>query len=76
MTHAEKLAYLENLGRETLSPTEVAMLLGGRPFLYNIMAKDGSLTLPFIWRGRNLRIFRQPVLDILNGTTKVSARCG
>ncbi len=67
MTHAEKLAYLDNLGRETLSPSEVAMLLGGRPFLYNIMAKDGSLKLPYIWRGRNLRIFVQPVLKLLQG---------
>ncbi len=62
-----KLAYLENLGRETVSPSELAMLLGGRPYIYNIMAKDGSLTLPYIWRGRNLRVFKEPVLNLLLG---------
>lgn len=67
MTHEEKLEYLKTMERETLNPTELAMLLGGRPFLYNTMAKDGTLRLPFIWRGRNLRIFKQPVLDLLNG---------
>ncbi len=67
MTHQEKLEYLEKTERETLSPTELAMLLGDRPFLYNVMAKDGTLRLPFIWRGRNLRIFKQPVMELLRG---------
>ena len=67
MTHAEKLEYLVTLQGETISPSELAKVLGGRPFVYNVMAKDGSLKLPFIWRGRNLRIFKQPVLELLGG---------
>ena len=67
MTHNEKVEYLVNLERETLSPTELARLLGGRPYIYNVMAKDGTLKLPHIWRGRNLRVFKQPVLDLLSG---------
>ena len=65
MTHTERIDYLNNLDREKISPSELAMLIGGNPYLYNCMARDGSLTLPYIWRGRNLRIFRQPVLDLL-----------
>lgn len=70
MTHEERIDYLENLNRETLSPSELAMLIGGSPYAYNLAAKDGALTLPHIWRGRNLRIFRQPVLDLLKGNEK------
>ena len=69
MTHKEKLEYLVSLQGETISPTELAKVLGGRPFVYNVMAKDGTLKLPFIWRGRNLRVFKQPVLELLGGDT-------
>ncbi len=67
MTHAERIDYLESLDRETISPNELAMLIGGNPYYYNIAAKTGNLTFPYIWRGRNLRIFRQPVLDLIRG---------
>ena len=67
MEHSDRIQYLENLNRETISPSELAMLLGGRPFAYNCAAREGTLTLPHIFRGRNLRIFRQPVLDLLKG---------
>ena len=67
MTHQERIDYLENLDRETISPSELAMLIGGNPYAYNISAKMGELTLPHIWRGRNLRIFRQPILDLISG---------
>ena len=70
MNHTEKLRYLETLDRETISPTELAMILGGRPFAYNVAAREGTLTLPYIFRGRNLRIFRQPVLNMLKGGVK------
>lgn len=70
MRHSERIQYLENLDRETISPSELAMLLGGRPFAYNMAARDGSLSLPHIFRGRNLRIFRQPLLDLLKGGGK------
>ncbi len=74
MTHEERINYLENLNRETISPRETAMLLGGDPYYYNLAAKDGSLTLPHIWRGRNLRIFRQPVLDLIKGHKENSSQ--
>ena len=70
MKHSDRILYLENLDRETISPSELAMVLGGRPYAYNLSARDGSLTLPYIFRGRNLRIFRQPVLDLLKGGAK------
>ena len=70
MTHKERIDYLESLDRETISPSELAVVLGGSPYLYNIMAKDSSLKLPYIWRGRNLRIFRQPVLELIKGREK------
>ena len=67
LNHAEKITFLNNIPSETLSPSELAVVLGGKPYLYNVSARDGSLTLPHIWRGRNLRIFKQPVLDLLTG---------
>ena len=70
MNHTERIRYLEDLDRETISPSELAMLLGGRPFCYNVAARDGTLTLPHFFRGRNLRIFKQPVLDMLRGNTE------
>lgn len=70
MTHTERITYLENLKDETLSPTELATVLGGRPFAYNVAARKGELGLPYVFRGRNLRIFKQPVLDLLRGNVK------
>ena len=69
MNHTEKIAYLNNIQTETISPTELAKVLGGKPYLYNVSARDGSLMLPHVWRGRNLRVFKQPVIDLLTGST-------
>ena len=69
LSHTEKILFLTNIKGETISPSELATVLGGRPYLYNVSARDGSLTLPHIWRGRNLRIFKQPVIDLLSGKT-------
>lgn len=69
MTHEERIAYLMALPGETISPTELAVVLGGDPYAYNLQAKAGKLTLPHLWRGRNLRIFRAPVLKVLQGGT-------
>ena len=46
---------------------ELARVLGGRPYLYNLEARQGMLTLPHVWRGRNLRILKAPLLRILQG---------
>ena len=67
MTHAEKLAYLESVG-ETISPTQLVRIIGGTAYGYNLSAQEGKLTLPHVWRGRNLRIFTRPLIEILGGT--------
>lgn len=65
MTHDEKIAYLKGLPKETISPTELSQVIGGNPYVYNVAAKQGMLTIPYIWHGRNLRIFKQPVIRLL-----------
>ena len=65
MSHAERIAFLEALPGETISPSELAKVLGGRPYLYNLAAKQGMLTLPHVWRGRNLRICKAPLPKLL-----------
>ena len=67
MTHEEKLDWLRKCEKETISPREASKILGGDAFYFNIAAKNGNLTLPFMWRGRNLRIFRAPILRLLEG---------
>ena len=65
MTHDERITYLKRLDKETISPTELARVIDGNPYVYNVAAKEGLLTLPYIWRGRNLRIFKEPLLRLL-----------
>ena len=67
MTHEEKLQLLRDTPGETISPRIAAKVLGGQPYIYNLEARDGTLTLPHMWRGRNLRIFKEPLINILNG---------
>ena len=76
MSHTECIQFLRSLPRETISPTELAAVLGGRPYLYNVSARDGSLHLPHLWRGRNLRILKQPVIDLLLGSATNDERTG
>ena len=65
MTHTEKLQWLRDSPNETLSPRELSRILGGDPYYYNIAAKSGTLTLPHMWRGSNLRIFKGPVIRVI-----------
>lgn len=67
MSHQERIALLESLPGETISPAQLSQILGGNPYSYSLSAKRGQLDLPHIWRGRNLRIYKQPLLDILKG---------
>ncbi len=67
MDHSERILFLRGLPEETISPKETAAVLGGEAYAYNIAAKQGKLTLPYIWRGNRLRIFKQPILDLLEG---------
>jgi hypothetical protein len=68
VTREEKLNWLRSLDRETISPTELALIEGnGHPYEYNCAAKQGKLTLPHVWHGRNLRIWKEPVIQLLSG---------
>ena len=66
MSHEEKIAFLRGCG-ETVTPAQLSQVLGGNPYTYNLMAKRGELTLPHIFRGRNLKIFTAPVIKMLEG---------
>ena len=67
MTTAEKVEWLNSLETETISPSVLAVVAGGDPYSYNIAAKEGKLDLPHFWRGRNLRIWKQPVIKLIGG---------
>lgn len=66
MTTTERIQWLQSLPAETISPRQLADVLGGEPYQYNLSAQIGKLTLPHIWRGRNLRILKQPVIKLLS----------
>ena len=67
MTSEEKIAWLESLETETISPSVLAIVAGGDPYSYNLAAKKGELDLPHFWRGRNLRIWKGPVVRLIKG---------
>jgi len=67
MTREEKLEWLRSLPQETISPQQLAKVDGGDPYSYNIAAKEGKLELPHIWRGRNLRIWKDTVIKLIGG---------
>lgn len=72
MNHDEKIKFLRSLPKETISPTELALVLGGNPYAYNLAAKEDKLPFPFLWRGRNLRILKQPVIDVIVGKSSAA----
>ena len=67
MTTEEKIIFLKQLPSETISPSVMALVAGGDPYTYNLMAKEGKLDVPHFWRGRNLRIWKQPVIRLIGG---------
>ena len=67
MTTAEKIDFLKGLPSETISPKVLALIAGGDPYSYNIMAREGNLDIPHFWRGRNLRIWKGPVIRLIGG---------
>lgn len=67
MTAEEKVEWLKSLPSETISPQVLAEVAGGDPYSYNLSAKEGKLDLPHFWRGRNLRIWKQPVIKLIGG---------
>lgn len=66
MTTEEKVAFLRELPSETISPSVLALVAGGDPYSYNLMAKEGKLDIPHFWRGRNLRIWKGPVIRLIS----------
>ena len=66
MTTSEKVEFLKNLPSETISPSVMALVAGGDPYSYNLAAKEGKLDVPHFWRGRNLRIWKQPVIRLIS----------
>ena len=67
MTTEEIGSFLKELPSETISPSVMALVAGGDPYSYNLMAKEGKLDVPHFWRGRNLRIWKQPVIKLIGG---------
>lgn len=68
MKSNEALAFLRSLPGETISPQELAKVAGGNAYSYNLAAKEGKLDLPHLWRGRNLRIWKGPVIRLIGGS--------
>ena len=66
MTTEEKIIFLKQLPSETISPSVMALVAGGDPYSYNLMAQQGKLDIPHFWRGRNLRIWKQPVIKLIS----------
>ena len=67
MTREEKLKMLREIPNETISPKQLAMVAGGDAYYYNLAARKGELNLPYLWRGRNLRIWKDPVIKLIGG---------
>ena len=67
MTRDEKIRFLRRISGETISPTQLAAVAGGNPYTYNLAARAGKLDLPHMWRGRNLRIWKEPVIRLIGG---------
>ena len=51
----------------TCSSRQLASILGGQPYYYNIQAKKGLLPFDFFWRGKALRVFTESVIKKLKG---------
>ena len=51
----------------TCSSRELASVLGGQPYYYNVQAKKGILPFSFFWRGRALRVSTESVVKFLKG---------
>lgn len=67
MNREEKLEWLKSIPSETISPYQLSCVAGGNSYYYNLSAKEGKFDLPHMWRGRNLRIWKQPVIDLIEG---------
>ena len=55
----------------TCSSRQLASVLGGQPYYYNVQAQKGILPFQFFWRGRALRISTESVIKFLKGESNV-----
>ncbi len=51
----------------TCSPRQLAEVMGGNPYYYNVAARHGTLGYETEWHGRNLRIYTESVIKKLLG---------
>ena len=51
----------------TCSSRQLAEVLGGQPYYYNVQAQKGILPFNFFWRGRALRVSTESVVKFLRG---------
>lgn len=63
------IEYLESIDGPTITPKQAAKVLGGRPYLLNVAAKEGRLALPHVWSGCHLKILKEPLLTLLKEET-------
>lgn len=54
-------------GKMHISPRELAALVGGNPYSYNISAREGHLGLQYVFAGNRLKISTASVLKYLTG---------
>lgn len=64
--HEEAISFLRSCGA-TCSPRQLARVLGGNPYQYNVQAKNGKLRFEFDWHGSSLRIYTQSVINRVFG---------
>lgn len=57
----EAVAFLRSCG-VTCSPRQLAKVMGGQPYYYNVAARNGKLDYEFTWHGVNLRIYTESVI--------------
>ena len=70
MSREEKIEWLKSIPKETISPYQLSVVAGGSSYYYTLAAKDGKIdqrTMPHFWRGRNLRFWKQPIINLLEG---------
>lgn len=62
----EAVKRLREMGPEC-SPRQLASVLGGNPYYYNVAAQNGTLGFEFGWRGSALRIYTESVIKKITG---------
>ena len=50
------------------SPKQLASVLGGQPYYFNVAAKNGTLDYDFYWSGRALKIYTESVIKKITAT--------